>query len=145
MFKKVNPVLQSRTARSNPASEEVFHYELPDGSAYRHGKSRRRVLQDQRYIEPRSGPRKKIVKNQNGEEGISRNGELQCCWSCSAKADSIQPVEIELHRDAATLENHSLKGAGPVLVKPAPRRMAFWSGLFELGLGRRSRGGSVIP
>ena len=54
----------------------------------------------------------KIIKNQNGEEGISRNGELQGCWSCEREADSIQPVEIELHRDAAAFDDHLLKRPG---------------------------------
>ena len=87
------------------------------------------------------GTTQKIVKNQNGEEGISRNGELQGCRSCEREADSIQPVEIELHRDAAALDNHFLKRAGPALVKTTTGRLAFWSALFELGPGRRSRGG----
>ena len=87
------------------------------------------------------GTSQKIVKNQNGEEGISRNGELQCCWSCEREADSIQTVEIELHRDAAALDNHFLKRAGLALVKTTTRRLAFWSGSLELVPGRRSRGG----
>ena len=60
-------------------------------------------------------------------------------FRCSA--DSVQTVEIELHRDTAALDNHFLKRAGPALVKTRASRLAFWSGLFKLGLGRRSRSG----
>jgi len=58
---------------------------------------------------PRIRASQKIVKNQNGEERISRNGKLQCGWSCEREADSIQPVEIEIHGDTSTFHNHLLK------------------------------------
>ena len=61
---------------------------------------------------PRIRASQKIVKNQNGEEGISRNGKLQCGWSCEREADSIQPVEIEIHCDASVFDNHPLKRSG---------------------------------
>jgi len=90
---------------------------------------------------PGSGPRNWSLKNQNREERVRCGDEVQCGGSFRYGADSVQTVEIELHCGAAALDNHSLKRAGPVLVKITTGRPAFWSGLFELGLGSRSRGG----
>src|SRR6266478_8772613 len=53
-----------------------------------------------------------IVKNQNAEEGIGRDGELQCDGFLRCGADPIQPVEIEIHCDASVFDNHLLKRPG---------------------------------
>jgi hypothetical protein len=51
----------------------------------------------------------KIVKDQNAEEGIGRDGELLSHRLLCRGADSIQPVEIKIHRDASILDDHLLK------------------------------------
>src|SRR5882672_8703935 len=50
-----------------------------------------------------------IVKNQNGEEGIGRDGELQRDGFLRCGTDPIQPVEIEIHCDASVFDDHLLK------------------------------------
>ena len=50
-----------------------------------------------------------IVKNQNCEEGIGRDGELQCDGCLRCGGDSIQTVNIEIHCDASVLDDHLLK------------------------------------
>ena len=50
-----------------------------------------------------------IVKNQNGEEGIGRDGELQSDGLLRCGADSIQLVEIEIQCDVAVFDDHFLK------------------------------------
>ena len=57
----------------------------------------------------------KIVKDQNAEEGIGRDSELQCCRSSRREADSIQPVDIEIHCDASVFDDHLLKRPGLLL------------------------------
>ena len=70
-----------------------------------------RRLRDQRH---RSLLRtaQEIVENQNWEKGISRDGELHCGESSGRGTDSIQPVEIEIYRDASAFDDHPLKSAG---------------------------------
>ena len=57
----------------------------------------------------RLGTSQQIIKNQNTEEGIGRDYELQRNGVLRRSADSIQPVEIEIHCDASVLNDHLLK------------------------------------
>src|SRR5205823_1030608 len=67
-----------------------------------------RVLRDQRH-RALIRAAQKIVKNKNGEERIRCDGELERCGFLRCGADSVQPVEIEVHCDASIFDNHLLQ------------------------------------
>src|SRR4029079_7335450 len=52
-----------------------------------------------------------VVKNQNREERVGCDRKIKCC-SLSSGTDSVQPIDIELHRNVAALDNHFLKRVG---------------------------------
>ena len=54
-------------------------------------------------------PAQKIIEDQDAEEGIGCDSELQSDRCLLCRADSIQPVEIQIHCDAATFDDHFLK------------------------------------
>ncbi len=88
---------------------ELFNYKPVERRAKRSGK-RRSVLRDQGHRSGR-GPSQQIVKNQNGKERIRSHGEMRFLETLRGGINSIQPVEIEIHRDATVLDDHLLKRA----------------------------------
>ncbi len=96
-----------------------FNGELTEGRAKRRGEGTvagvvdpgpRSVLRDERHGTG-LGRAQQIVKNKNRKEGIGRRGEVQCDGSCHQGTASIQPVQIDIQRDASALNDHLLKCA----------------------------------
>src|SRR5437588_8108608 len=52
-----------------------------------------------------------IVKYQNREKGIRSHFETKCA-QFRRGADSIKPVQIEIHRDASARDDHLFKSSG---------------------------------
>ena len=67
-------------------------------------------------MDPGSGPRSRSLKTRIVKKELAATANCRVGRSCGSEADSIQAVDIKIHRDAAAFDDHPLKSAGrPVM------------------------------
>src|SRR6266446_6891559 len=88
---------------------DFFDDELVEGRLQRCRKSRRVFRYEPHRAE--RGTTQYIVKYKNREKRIGSDSEMQCL-QFRRGADFIKPVQIEIHRDASTRDDHLFKSSG---------------------------------